>query len=462
MKDKMTNQENRPKRVHYFTVQKCKRVFWHPEYGVVRFNEMIANAHEYGFESMYVAGISVKNLPLHYRRFFITESMLSVTGFLCDFWSRTYSNKYVQEITGKPDVLIIDRRLDGCLDVAFFDWLENEDITYQYPTKGDKKFSSTVRYHQSYPHIFIYGEELPDPVDGMREHWPLSLERLNAQSEKQTLLSDNLSPAIRAVIAKLYPTGYRPEWPLNPPLRDDFQVNDACLSVASSNDVVLYSASWFHTKQTDYGFEYGFAVNHVEELESNAPDPSLWQQETLIALRCLESQFDRLAQALAHHFDGNHYSVILNQIKKSKYRALLPLNRAEQDVLFGLVGLNTDDPTGNTVYNLSKTNVADTVSLWEHITNGGDQRQSFEIRPKKGFDDPAYRLFAVIGYCARYYLISHRTSRSCHALDNGDCINYEPGQSLNVRSMDYRKLLNMSLKGELEKMVSILNEYIEY
>ena len=47
--------------------------------------------------------------------------------------------------------------------------LLQEDIAYQYSTKGDKKFSSTVRYHQSYPHIFAYREVLPNPVDGMRE-----------------------------------------------------------------------------------------------------------------------------------------------------------------------------------------------------------------------------------------------------------------------------------------------------
>lgn len=91
----------------------------------------------------------------------------------------------------------------------------------------------------------------------------------------------------------------------------------------------------------------------------------------------------------------------------------------EPDVLFGLVGLDTNYTAGNTIYDLSKTGMADTVSLWEHITNGGDQRQSFEIRPRTGIDDPVYRLFAVIGHCAWYYLISHRTSHSCHALDNG-------------------------------------------
>ncbi|WP_434462197.1 hypothetical protein ACMV5L_01870 [Serratia plymuthica] len=126
-----------------------------------------------------------------------------------------------------------------------------------------------------------------------------------------------------------------------------------------------------------------------------------------------------------------------------------------------MVGLDTGDPTGNTVYDLSKTGVADTVSLWEHITNGGDQRQSFEIRPQTGIDDPAYRLFAVIGHCAWYYLISYRTSRSCHALDNGRCINYESGQPLNVRNTDYRRLLNVALKGESEKVGPILNTYLE-
>ncbi|WP_164095586.1 hypothetical protein [Serratia marcescens] len=446
-------------RVHYFTVQKCKRVYKHPEYGIVRFDDMIANAHEYGFEAVYVAGISVENLPLHYRRFFIPESAFSATGFLCDFWSRSYSNKYVKAITGKPDVLIIDRRLEACLDAVFFDWLEKEDIAYQYPVWGDKKFSSTVRHHQSYPHIFAHRESVPEPVDGVREPRPLSLERLNAQEEKRTHLSDNLSPTIREAVARLYPDGYQPEWPLSPPVSDDFQINETCLSVASSNDVALNSAGWRPARQTAYGFEYGYAVNNIE-VTDDALVSGIWQKEMMIALRCLESQFDRLARALTRQFKGNHYSVVLNQIKKNKYRTLLPLTRAEQDVLFGLVGLDTGDPTGNTVYDLSKTGVAGTVSLWEHITNGGDQLQSFEIRPKSGIDDPAYRLFAVIGHCAWYYLISHRTSRSCHALDNGRCINYESGQPRLVRQQDYRNMLLYAIKGNAIAFSRTLEPYL--
>ncbi|WP_277850454.1 hypothetical protein [Moellerella wisconsensis] len=201
----------------------------------------------------------------------------------------------------------------GC---CIFDWLEKEGIAYQYSTKENKKFSSTVRYHQSYPHIFAYREVLPNSVDVMKEHWPLSLKRLNAHSEKQPLLSDNLSFAIRDIVAKLYPIAYRSEWPLNPSLRDDFQVNDTYLSVASSNNIVLYSASWFHAKQTDCGFEYGYAISHSEILEDNISVHCLWQKEILIASRCLESQFEQQARALAHHFDSNHYSIILNQIKK--------------------------------------------------------------------------------------------------------------------------------------------------
>ncbi|EPN2804864.1 hypothetical protein ACTWOG_002548 [Serratia marcescens] len=447
-------------RVHYFSVQKCKRVFWHPEYGTVRFDDMIANAHEYGLGAVYVAGISVENLPLHYRRFFIPEEAFSATGFLCDFWSRSYSNKYVQEITGKPDVLIIDRRLEACLGVAFFDWLEKECITYQYPAPRDKKFASTVRHYQSYPHIFVHGEGVPEPVEGMREPWPLSLERLNTWDEKRTSLSDNLSPAIRQVAARLYPAGYRPEGPSSPRLPDDFQVNEIYLCVASSNDVMLNAAGWRPARQTSYGFEFGYAVNNVGDPNDGATAPSIWQKEILIALRCLESQFDRLAQALSCHFGGNHYSTILGQIKNNKYRTLLPLTSIEQDVLFGWVGLDTDDPTGRTIYDLSKIGVADTVSLWEHITNGGDQRQSFEIRPKTGIDDPAYRLFAVIGHRAWYYLISYRASRSCHALDSGRCINYELGQSLSIRGTDYRKLLSAALKGKPDKIGSILNDYL--
>ncbi|WP_047609050.1 hypothetical protein [Rahnella aquatilis] len=449
-------------RVHYFTVQKCKRIFWHPEYGIVRFDDMIAGAHEYGFSAVYVAGISVENLPLHYRCFFFPEASFSASGFLCDFWSRSYSNKYVQEITGKPDVLIIDRRLEACLDVAFFEWLEKEGIKYQYPAQGDKKFSSTVRHHQRYPHIFTHEETAAEPVPDLKEPWPLSLEKLNARDGKRTYLSDNMSPAIREIVTGLYPAGYRPERPASPPRSDDFQVKETNLSVASSNDVPLNSAGWRSARQTPHGFEYGYAVNNIEASNDDYSATDIWQKEILIALRCLESQFDRLSQGLTRHFEANHYPAILSQIQKNKYKTLLPLSGAEKDVLFGLVGLNTNNPTGNTVYDLSKSGVADTVTLWEHITNGGDQRQSFEIRPRTGIDDPAYRLFAVIGHGAWYYLISYRNSRSCHALDSGRCINYVRGQSLNVRSSDYRKLLNAALTGKSERMASILNEYLEY
>ncbi len=48
-------------------------------------NEMVANAPEYDFKSTYIAGISIENLSLHYRRFFMIKSGLSATVFLYDF-----------------------------------------------------------------------------------------------------------------------------------------------------------------------------------------------------------------------------------------------------------------------------------------------------------------------------------------------------------------------------------------
>lgn len=50
-------------RVHYFTVQTCKRVFRHPEYGIVRFDDMIANADEYVLKLCMLPAFRLKIYP---------------------------------------------------------------------------------------------------------------------------------------------------------------------------------------------------------------------------------------------------------------------------------------------------------------------------------------------------------------------------------------------------------------
>lgn len=444
-------------RVHYFTIQECKRVFWHQDYGVVRFNEMIANAQEYGLGTVCVAGISVENLPIHYRQFFFPVTPFSASEFLCTFWGRSYSNKYVSRITGKPDVVVIDRRLEACLGKAFFTWLENEGVSYRYPATGEKRFYATVRQHQSYPDTFRFRDVAPEPVSDRQERWPLSLDVLNEKEVSDTHLTENLEPAQRQSLGILYPEYFKPELPAHSAVKNDFCFKDRRLSVASSNDVELNSVVW--SPATENPFHYGYAINNYEILTERVVTSS-WQKEILIALQCLEPQFERLAQELTHYFDDNDYVDTLNKIKKNKYKTLLPLETSEQDALFHLAGLNTDDPEGHTIYDISKLTVSDMVTLWNHISSGGNQYQSFEIRTQKGMDDPAYRLFAVIGRGSRYYLIAHRGSRSCNALDSERCINYESDQPRMVRQQDYRKMLIAAIKGNSGAFGRTLDPYV--
>jgi len=444
-------------RVHYFTIQECKRVFWHQDYGVVRFSEMIANAQEYGLGTICVAGISVENFPIHYRQFFFPATLFSASEFLRSFWSRSYSNKYVREITGKPDVLVIDRKLAACLGKAFFKWLDSEGVSYRYPATGEKRFYSTIRQHQSYPDTFRFRDVAPEPVSDRREPWQLSLDVLNEKEISCTYLTDSLATAQRQHLDILYPEYFNPELPVHSAVKDDFCFKEQKLSVASSNDVELNSVVW--NPATENPFHYGYAINNFEVL-AERPIASRWQKEILIALQCLEPQFERLVQEFTRYFDGDHYSDVLNKIKKNKYKTLLPLDASEQDVLFHLVGLNTDDPEGHTIFDISKLTVSDAVTLWEHISSYGNQYQSFEIRPQKGMDDPSYRLFAVIGHDSRYYLIAHRGSRSCNALDSDRCINYESEQPRMVRQQDYRKMLISAVKGNAGTFARILDPYV--
>lgn len=392
-------------RVHYLTIQECKRVFLHKDYGIVRFKNMIANAHEYGLDTVCVAGVSVENLPVHYRQFFFPATPFSACQFLHDFWKRSYSNKYVSEITGKPDLLVIDRKLEACLGNVFFKWLGDEGINYRYPVTGDKKFASTVRQHQSYPDTFRYRDLAPEKTPDSLEPWPLNLDVLNEKEASSAYLTDILDPVQRQMLSILYPECFKPELPAHSSVKDDFCFSDGKLSVASSNDVELNNVVW--NPATENPFHYGYAINNFEEVSERSA-VSNWQKEILIALQCLEQQFERLAKDLARCFGDNCYADALNRIKKNRYKTLLPLKASEQAQLFHLAGLDTDNPEGHTIYDISKLTVSDTVTLWGHISSGGDQYQAFEIRPQNGMDDPAYRLFAVIGRGTRYYLIAHR------------------------------------------------------
>lgn len=449
-------------RIQYLTLQECKRVFFRSDYGLMRFRDMVANPDQFSLDKVYVLGVSVEGLPIHYRQYFLATNIPSVSAFLCDFWS--YKSRVGSLsmpdcplptfIQGKPDEIVIDQRMAECLKPEFYTWLHKEKVSYQFSKSSNRKFSATVRQHQEYQHIFKYPHEPIPFVPNMEEPYQLTINELNDYEKSHSRSLSNLGPAQRRFISERYIVPM--ELPINAAVNEDLILLPANLSVRSNNDIEVTSIYWHPASNDESNYGYGYAEINLSQSELNngaidpyeQPDSVYYRQELMIALRCHEHVYERLADLLTRELGDNDYLNKLKQLKKNKYR-YSPFTEKEENELFTLLELSDDGlQVKPGVFDLSKLSANETELLWNLITHGGDVFSPFEVRPQNGTDDPAYRLFAVrvYGDSINHWLLASRASRACATLDAGRCFNFEPKSVEFFPPETYRKLLKAALK----------------
>lgn len=127
--------------VHYLSIQNHKRLFFLKNYGIARSHEAISNPEDFFLEPLLFVSVSHANLPITYSEHYRTDQKISASTLIAEFWSRQF---LYGNIKGKPDRLVIDKRLDGVLYPNFFKWLDSLSIKYEFSKKRDHGRSALI------------------------------------------------------------------------------------------------------------------------------------------------------------------------------------------------------------------------------------------------------------------------------------------------------------------------------
>ena len=120
---------------HYRTIQSCKRVFFDPDYGVMRSTEPLAEDGELPIKPLCLLGISVDKLPLKYTKYYDKDDpAISLSEFVKTFWDRVFKTVGFNNpiIKGMPDLLVIDHRAKHLIQDTFYEWLKLNSVEYKF------------------------------------------------------------------------------------------------------------------------------------------------------------------------------------------------------------------------------------------------------------------------------------------------------------------------------------------
>lgn len=159
--------------VHYFGIYESKRVFYANGYGIARCQDAIANPENFDLEPLLVLYVTHQDLSLSYRQFCLKQRPISASQVLSEYWGAStkkpyHNNDCEREITGTPDLLVIDKRLENTLRPHFYDWLKMHGVAYEFSDGKNRKFAAKMRASQEYPHTYCgrYEELMADKVTG--------------------------------------------------------------------------------------------------------------------------------------------------------------------------------------------------------------------------------------------------------------------------------------------------------
>jgi len=103
----MNQQTQPPQRMHHFYISIVKRLYQHPEHGIVLVDDPVRlkEAARYGLSPIILYGITVAGLPIRWMTFSSADDLRPLDEILLEGWRTT------EGLRGLPDVLRINRHL---------------------------------------------------------------------------------------------------------------------------------------------------------------------------------------------------------------------------------------------------------------------------------------------------------------------------------------------------------------
>lgn len=424
---------------HYLTVQLCKRVFFDDRFGVMRSFEPLIFEENFPLKPVFILGVSVDNLPLKYTQYFLVGENASISKFLTSFWNNRYTPDQYKpdsgdtstsfEITGCPDILMIDHRAKDAILPDFINWLEDNNIQYRFTDSKNKTAISKFRQHQNFPTL-IY----PDAdqfkaatYQALEEPFAITLNELNRKvlPYKWLCTVKKHISTINAYINR--------EKSLSPISLDNRPELDSSkiTPITTNNDILLEDAYWAPSELNHSAIGYLDNRQTANTAESERSDKYV----LLAAVKALENQWQTL-------FDGEHLE-ILKMMKKRRIKDTTLLNDHNYDAICETLLLeNYRDSYQNPslVFNISKLNKSEIIELWDHYSGGGNVQFSCELSIpdwKCSIEDKNYRFFYMVRYYDKdTFFVAEKGSVGCDTFDNGHCTNYDSKHTLDLIVID--------------------------
>lgn len=147
----------------YFSIQSSKRLFMTDQDGILESDQLLGReciSHN-GLTPLLVMAVADARLKLRRCRYFLPDQPLSAATLLSEFWSVNVPNNL---LIGVPDELVIDKRLQGVLSEAFFEWL-TPLCAWSWSDTKDRAFAAKMRLLQErqYPSATFLGNSDEHP-----------------------------------------------------------------------------------------------------------------------------------------------------------------------------------------------------------------------------------------------------------------------------------------------------------
>lgn len=240
---------------HYLSIQCCNRVFYDSDFGVMCCVDAIKNPSQFGLEPLYVMGVTHADFALSQIHYFHKDNPSSITELLTTFWEKTFTNDMNIKVSGYPDLLMIDRRCKGVINPKVLQWLDENNVKYEFDKRGKWKLPTKCLTFQKYPHKISSLKngikEKPIPTEALvfpeAEPYPLTLERLNTLYHHNPCFHvHNLPQKKRNLFLEMYSKGVECKIFTGKPLNliNEVDFDKAELKVNLKKTTFALSVSW--------------------------------------------------------------------------------------------------------------------------------------------------------------------------------------------------------------------------
>lgn len=419
--------------IHYLTIQSCKRVFFDPDYGVMRSTEPLAEDEDLPIKPLCLFGISVDNLPLKYTKYYHKDDpAISLSEFVKTFWGRVYKTVGFNNpiITGMPDLLVIDHRAKHLIQDTFYEWLKLNNVEYKFSDTKNRTAIAKYLQHQHYPYVGF--DEMTEQTSyiAAKEKYALSVDVLNYYEND----TDYIVPFPKHLkTLNLYQRNIFKLRSVQTAVKNDINLKDIT-PLLSKADRKLENSFWVRGDLEKESFGY---LHNRLELDI-ADSERVEKKAFLAAIKALpETQWQSI-------FTDEQIGLI-NILKKQRYKDTISLDETNYREMCYQLGFNNDISEKILAFDTKHLTRLEMIELWNEYTYGGDVSFSCEILLppwQTCRNGKTYRFFYLSSGTKSIFFICKPDSAAAKAFDDERCTNHMVKNKYEIRQINENMNLN--------------------